>query len=67
MIGSTGVVVLAIGGGESLGEVELSVGGGTERYLARSAEPVALDATVLVVGVLPGRIVDVERWVPLAF
>ncbi|WAC57357.1 hypothetical protein [Gordonia sp. SL306] len=65
MIGTTGVVTLAIGGGESLGEVELGLAGGTERFIAVAAEPIDVDATVLVIGVRPGRIVDVERWLPL--
>lgn len=38
---------------------------GTERFLARCATPVATDETVLVVGVSPGRIVDVEPWVAM--
>ncbi|GAC67628.1 hypothetical protein [Gordonia soli] len=65
MVGSTGVVTLAIAGGDGIGEVELALAGGTERYLARSADPIEVDATVLVIGVEPGRIVDVERWLPL--
>ncbi|MGC4961116.1 hypothetical protein ACPXCG_11555 [Gordonia sp. DT218] len=65
MIGTTGVVTLAIGGGESLGEVELRLAGGTEKFLAVASEPVGVDATVLVIGVRPGRIVDVEPWLPL--
>ncbi|ROZ98107.1 hypothetical protein [Gordonia sp. OPL2] len=63
VIGTTGVVTLAIPGGDTLGEVELAVGGGTERYLAAAVEPVELDRTVLVVGVRPGRVVDVEPWI----
>ncbi|MEE3851576.1 hypothetical protein VZC37_14620 [Gordonia sp. LSe1-13] len=65
MIGTTGVVTIAVGGGDSLGEVELSLAGGTERFLAVAAVPVAVDATVLVVEVRPGRIVVVEPWVPM--
>ncbi|MFW0786562.1 hypothetical protein AAFP35_18865 [Gordonia sp. CPCC 206044] len=65
MIGTTGVVTLAIGGGESMGEVELSLAGGSERFLAVATEPIAIDETVLVVGVRPGRVVDVERWVAM--
>ncbi|AZG47426.1 hypothetical protein [Gordonia insulae] len=65
MIGTTGVVTLAIGGGDALGEVELALAGGSERFLALAAEPIAVDATVLVIGVRTGRIVDVEPWVPL--
>ena len=36
LIGRTGVVTLGIGGGESLGEVELAMALGTERFLALS-------------------------------
>jgi len=50
---------------EQLGEVELSFAGGTERFLARATEPVEVDAAVLVVGEMPGRVVDVERWTRL--
>jgi hypothetical protein len=64
VIGTTGVVTLAIPGGDTLGEVELAVSGGTERYLAVAAEPVELDRTVLVIGVRPGRVVEVEPWFP---
>lgn len=65
MIGTTGVVVLAIGGGEILGEVELRMAAGTERFLAVAAEAIEVDATVLVVGERPGRVVVVERWLPM--
>lgn len=62
MIGAMGVVTLAIPGGDALGEVELRLAGGTERYLARSAVPIEFDGGVLVIAVHPGRIVDVEPW-----
>ena len=62
LVGRTGVVTLAIGGGDGLGEVELSFGGGTERFLARGVEPIEVDSAVLVVAERPGRVVDVERW-----
>lgn len=62
LIGALGDVTVAIGGGGALGEVELQVAGGSERYLARCPYPLAEGESVLVVGVAPGRIVDVERW-----
>ncbi len=65
MIGTTGVVTVAIGGRESLGEVELLLAGGSERYLAVAAEPISADETVLVIGVRPGRVVEVEQWVAM--
>ncbi|MGV9712698.1 hypothetical protein ACWDTI_18790 [Gordonia sp. NPDC003424] len=67
MIGTTGVVTLPIGGRGSLGEVELSLSGGSERYLAAAAEPIGVDETVLVVGVRPGRVVEVERWTAMTW
>jgi hypothetical protein len=63
LVGRTGAVTMAIPGGEPLGEVELPFAGGTERFLARAVEPIALDAAVLVIAEGPGRIVDVEPWV----
>lgn len=65
MIGTTGVVVLAIGGGQAMGEVELRVAGGTERFLALADGAIAVDETVLVVEERPGRVVIVEQWMPM--
>ncbi len=67
LVGRTGVVTLAIPpGGETLGEIELPFGGGTERFLARATEPLDDDTPpVLVIAELPGRVVDVERWTTL--
>ncbi|MBB5916325.1 hypothetical protein BJY24_005237 [Nocardia transvalensis] len=48
-----------------LGEVLVAIRGGTEIYIARAAEPLDAGATVLVVQVHPGRIVDVVPWIPL--
>jgi len=63
VVGVIGVVTLAVGGPDSLGEVELRIGGGTERFLAQAREAIAEGEDVLVVRVLPGRVVDVERWI----
>ncbi|GAB17466.1 hypothetical protein GOEFS_033_00270 [Gordonia effusa NBRC 100432] len=62
LVGATGDVTIAIGGGTSLGEVELFVGGGSERFLAQCPYPLDVGESVLVIGVEPGRVVDVERW-----
>ncbi|NMO03143.1 hypothetical protein HH308_18175 [Gordonia sp. TBRC 11910] len=62
LIGATGDVTVSIGGGEQIGEVELLIAGGSERFLARCPYPLAEGESVLVVGVRPGRVVDVERW-----
>ena len=63
MVGAIGIVTLGIGGGDSLGEVELRIAGGTERYLAQAREAIDEGENILVIGVLPGRVVDVERWI----
>ncbi|MFW0789444.1 hypothetical protein [Gordonia sp. CPCC 205333] len=62
LIGATGDVTVAIDGGTALGEVELFVSGGSERFLAQCPYPLTVGEAVLVVGVQPGRVVDVERW-----
>lgn len=62
LIGATGDVTVAISGPGALGEVELSISGGSERFLAQCPYPLLEGESVLVVGVQPGRIVDVERW-----
>lgn len=67
LIGAFGDVTVAIGGGSALGEVELWIAGGSERYLAQCPYPLAEGESVLVVGVAPGRIVDVERWTAQQF
>ena len=47
MVGAIGIVTLGIGGGDSLGEVELRIAGGTERYLAQAREAIDEGASVL--------------------
>ena len=37
LVGRTGTVTMSIPGGELLGEIELPLAGGTERFLARAA------------------------------
>nr|WP_064571328.1 hypothetical protein [Gordonia sp. LAM0048] len=65
LVGRTGTVTMSIPGGEVLGEIELPLAGGTERFLARAVEPIGFDAPVLVIAERPGRIVDVEPWIPI--
>ncbi|GGK52110.1 NfeD family protein [Nocardia camponoti] len=63
--GLTGVVTSPISAAGGLGEVLVSIRGGTELYLARADEPIPAGTTVLVVAVNPGRIVDVVAWIAL--
>ncbi|MBF6327985.1 hypothetical protein [Nocardia transvalensis] len=63
--GLTGTLTSPIRGAGMLGEVLVAIRGGTEIYIARSTEPLDAGTTVLIVGVHPGRIVDVVAWIPL--
>ncbi|MEU6585959.1 hypothetical protein [Nocardia sp. NPDC046763] len=65
VVGLTGTLTSPIRGKGLLGEVRVAIRGGTELYIARAEEPLPADATVLVVAVHPGRIVDVVAWIPL--
>ncbi|MET8423793.1 MULTISPECIES: hypothetical protein [unclassified Nocardia] len=65
VVGLTGTLTSPIRGKGLLGEVQVAIRGGTELYIARAEEPLAAGATVLVVAVHPGRIVDVVAWIPL--
>ncbi len=60
LIGATGVLIVPTRGSGGLGEVELSVRGGTETYLARSEQPLAEGVPVLVVDLRGARTVQVE-------
>lgn len=67
MIGSRGRVTGTVGPG-LIGEVLLSVRGGTEAFYAYAADPEVSFPTgtqVLVVDFEPPRTVYVERWQPL--
>jgi hypothetical protein len=59
VVGSTGVIIVATRGSAGAGEVLLRVGGGSQTFLARSEEPIAKGATVLVIGDLGARTVAV--------
>lgn len=63
--GMTGTITSPIREAGALGEVLISIRGGTELYLARADEPIAAWTTVLIVAVHPGRLVDVVTWIPL--
>ncbi len=62
LLGLTGTVTVALPGGDGLGEVLLRMAGGTQTFLARSGEALAVDEAVLVVADLGFRVVDVVRW-----
>ncbi|MFI9508527.1 hypothetical protein [Nocardia sp. NPDC052566] len=63
--GLTGTITSPIRGAGMLGEVLVAIRGGTELYIARGDEPIAMGVSVLIVAVHPGRIVDVVPWIPL--
>ena len=60
-IGCAGVISVRTRGDEGAGEVVLSVRGGTEAYLAWSAEPLEKGTRVVVVDTRAARAVDVVR------
>ena len=62
LIGSIGVIAIATRGAHGPGEVILRVRGGSEAYLAWSAEPIPRGATVLVIESRGIRTVDVSEW-----
>jgi hypothetical protein len=62
LIGSIGVLVIATRGAQGPGEVIIKVRGGSEAYLAWSAEPIPQGATVLVINNRGTRSVDVSAW-----
>jgi hypothetical protein len=62
LIGSIGVLIVGTRGAQGPGEVLLKVRGGSEAYLAWSAEPIPRGATVLVINNRGTRTVDVSAW-----
>jgi membrane-bound ClpP family serine protease len=62
LIGSIGVLVIATRGAQGPGEVLLKIRGGSEAYLAFSAEPIPKGSTVLVINNRGSRSVDVSAW-----
>ena len=61
LVGRMGVVLMSPGP-DSIGEVEIRVGGTRETFLASATETIAPGATVLVVEDLGGRQVAVIPW-----
>ena len=61
-IGRVGVLTLGTRGPKGPGEVLVRVRGGTETYMAWSSEPLAKDATVLIIESRGARAVDVIEW-----
>jgi hypothetical protein len=61
-IGLAGRIVTATRGQDGPGEVELRIRGGTETFLARSAEPLARGQAVIVLSTLGPRTVIVAPW-----
>lgn len=61
-IGLAGRLVTATRGPDGPGEVELRIRGGTELFLARSAQPLPRGQAVLVLSTLGPRTVVVAPW-----
>lgn len=61
--GRIGVLLTGTRGAEGPGEVLLRIRGGTETYRAFSESPIAKGESVLVVGSLGHRAVDVVPWI----
>jgi hypothetical protein len=62
VIGRAGYVTVATRGSDGAGEVQVSVRGGVETYLAWSDDPLPKGASVLVIGTRGPRTVDVVPW-----
>jgi hypothetical protein len=62
MIGYVGVLTVACRGAAGPGEVQISIRGGTERFLALSDTPLPVGARVLVIESHPYRTVTVVGW-----
>lgn len=61
-IGLAGRIVTATRGEDGAGEVELRIRGGTETFIARSADPLPRGAAVIVLATLGPRTVVVFPW-----
>jgi hypothetical protein len=61
-IGLAGRITTATRGDDGAGEVEIRIRGGTETFIARSAEPLAKGQPVIVVQTLGPRTVIVLPW-----
>jgi hypothetical protein len=58
-IGLRGTITIATRGEDGPGEVELSIEGGSETFIAYSDDPLPRGAMVVVIDVRPSRKVDV--------
>jgi len=63
LIGSIGVLIIATRGAAGPGEVMVKIRGGTEAFIAWSAEPIPRGSTVLVINNRGTRSVDVSAWI----
>jgi membrane-bound ClpP family serine protease len=63
LIGSIGVIIIATRGAAGPGEVMVKIRGGSEAFIAWSAEPIPRGSTVLVINNRGTRTVDVSPWV----
>jgi hypothetical protein len=61
-VGLAGRIVVATRGAEGPGEVQIAIRGGTETFIARSADPLPVGAAVIVLDVLGPRTVVVFPW-----
>ena len=61
-LGRIGVLIIGTRGPDGPGEVLIRIRGGSESYLAYSAEPIAKGACVLVIESRSSRTVDVTPW-----
>lgn len=62
LIGAIGVLLIGTRGAQGPGEVLLKIRGGSEAYLAWSAEPIPRGSSVLVINSRGSRSVDVSAW-----
>ncbi len=62
VIGSVGVLTVATRGADGPGEVQISIRGGSERFLAHSDEPLPIGTCVLVIEQHRHRTVTVVPW-----
>ena len=63
LIGSIGVLIIATRGDVGPGEVLVKIRGGSEAFIAWSAEPLPRGSSVLVINNRGTRTVDVSPWI----
>lgn len=61
-VGCEGVITIATRGAAGPGEVLVKIRGGSETFIAWSAEPLSAGTTVLVIESRGARAVDVSPW-----